>query len=209
VQALRGEALNTGRIRERGQYWEAAHAKVRADIQARAASGQTTQPLDRAWVSACVEQVRTHHTLIINELGLDVSQFGFEHPGTYFGTPAPGVLEWGLGAALGAKLAAPDQTVIACIGDGSYMFGSPTTVHWVARSMRLPILFIIWNNAKWNAVATATHGLYLDGWTTRLPAYPFSDLSPSMDWELGCQAAGGYGERVEVPAQVPAAWQRA
>jgi acetolactate synthase-1/2/3 large subunit len=167
------------------------------------------QPLDKAWVSACVEQVRTDHTLIINELGLDVSQFGFEHPGTYFGTPAPGVLGWGLGAALGAKLASPDKTVIACIGDGSYMFGSPTAAHWVARSMGLPILFIIWNNAKWNAVATATHGLYPDGWTTRLPAYPFSDLSPSMDWELVCQAAGGYGERVEDPAQVPAALQRA
>ena len=153
--------------------------------------------------------MRNDSTVIINELGLDVSQFGFERPGTYFGAPAPGILGWGLGAALGAKLAAPDKTVIACIGDGSYMFGAPTAAHWVARRMQLPVLFIVWNNARWNAVASATRGLYPEGWTAHLNSYPFSDLSPSLDWELVCQAAGGYGERVEDPAEVPAALERA
>jgi acetolactate synthase-1/2/3 large subunit len=209
AEAVRGESLDAARIHERGLTWEVARAKARAALQAQAETGRTKRPLDKAWVSACVEQVRNDSTIIINELGLDVSQFGFECPGTYFGAPAPGILGWGLGAALGAKLAAPDKTVIACIGDGSYMFGAPTAAHWVARRLQLPVLFIVWNNARWNAVASATRGLYPEGWTAHLNSYPFSDLSPSLDWELVCQAAGGYGERVEDPEEVPAALERA
>ena len=72
--------------------------------------GRARRPLDKAWVSACVEQACSDSTIVINELGLDVSQFGFERPGTYFGAPAPGILGWSLGAALGAKLAAMANT---------------------------------------------------------------------------------------------------
>src|SRR5207302_4066964 len=110
----------------------------------------------------CVEQVRQQHdgTIITNELGLDTSQFAFSQPGTFFGVSVAGVLGWGLGATLGAKLASPDRLVIGCIGDGSYMFGVPTAAHWVSRRMNLPVLYIVWNNARWNAVASATRGVY-------------------------------------------------
>src|SRR5262249_42519361 len=110
VEAVRGEALDAARIRERGLSWAASHTQARAALQVQAETGRTQRPLDKAWVSACVEQMRDDSTLIINELGLDVSQFVFERPGTYFGPLAPGILGWGLGAALGAKLAAPDKT---------------------------------------------------------------------------------------------------
>src|SRR4029450_7747455 len=156
AEAVREESLDAARIRERGLSWEAAHAQSRAALQAQAETGRTQRPLDKAWVSACVEQVRSDSTIVINELGLEVSQFGFERAGTYFGAPAPGILGWGLGAALGAKLAAPDKTVIACVGDGSDLFGAPTAPHWVARRMQLPVLFIVWNNARGAAGAGAT-----------------------------------------------------
>ncbi len=54
-----------------------------------------------------------------------------------------------------------------------------------------------------------TRGVYPDGWSVKTNLFPFSDLSPSLDFELICQAAGGYGERVEDPAEVPAALERA
>lgn len=49
-------------------------------------------------------------------------------PGSYFGVPHSGYLGWGLGTALGLKLAQPDSTVVATIGDGSYIFAVPSRV---------------------------------------------------------------------------------
>ena len=157
----------------------------------------------------CLEQFRDDDMIILNELGLDLSQFEFSHPGSFFGVSSAGVLGWGLGAALGAKLAAPDKTIVACIGDGSYIFGVPPAAHWVSRKYNLPVLFIVWNNAEWAAVSSATRSVYPDGWATRSNSFAFSDLSPTLDMEVYCQSAGGYGERVEDPAEMPAALERA
>ena len=47
---------------------------------------------------------------------------------------ALGVLGWSPGAALGAKLAQPDRTVVCAVGDGSHVFGVPTATHHTARA---------------------------------------------------------------------------
>jgi acetolactate synthase-1/2/3 large subunit len=207
--ALGGESLDAAAIAARGEKWSANHDKVRQGARDRALAGKEERPMSKAWVSYCFEQQRDADTTIISELGLDVSQFEFERPDQYYGVATAGVLGWGVGAALGAKLAMPEKTVIATIGDGSYMFGVPEAGHWVSRKMNLPVLYVVWNNSRWNAVQTATRGVYPDGWQERTQHRPFSDLSPSLDFEMVCQAGGGYGERVEDPAEVPAAIERA
>jgi acetolactate synthase-1/2/3 large subunit len=209
ADAAAAESLDAAAIRARGERWATAHEGVRAAIRGRAEATRDRRPLEKAWVSRCVEDLRDGNTTIVNELGFDTTQFELTEPGSFFGVSVAGILGWGLGAALGAKLASPERTVIACIGDGSYMFGVPTAAHWVARRMNLPVLFIVWNNAQWGAVASATRGVYPDGWSVRTNSFPFSDLTPSLDFELICQAAGGYGEKVTDPAEAPAALERA
>jgi acetolactate synthase-1/2/3 large subunit len=209
INALRAEKLDAAAIKARGERWAANHDKVRAAAKERALAGKDKQPLDKAWVSYCLEQLRDDDMTICSELGLDMSQFEFTQPQQYYGVSTAGVLGWGVGAALGAKLAAPDRTVVATIGDGSYMFGVPEAGHWVSRKMNLPVLYIVWNNSRWNAVASATRSVYPDGWQEKTKTFPFSDLSPALDFEMICQAAGGYGERVDDPVQVPAALERA
>ena len=108
-----------------------------------------------AWVSRCIADRLDEQTLVVNEYDLDTTQPSFRTPGTYFGAPALGGLGWGLGAALGAKLAAPRQELICCVGDGAYIFGSPTAAHWVSRAYDLPVLFVVFNNRAWNAVKRA------------------------------------------------------
>jgi acetolactate synthase-1/2/3 large subunit len=156
-----------------------------------------------------VEDLRDESMVIVNELGLDTSQFEFAQPGSFFGVSSAGVLGWAVGAALGVKLAAPDKTVVACVGDGSYMFGVPTAAHWVARRYELPVLYIVWNNARWQAVASATRNVYPEGWAVRTNSFPFSDLSPALDFEKAVDQAGGYGEKITTAEQVPGALQRA
>ena len=85
----------------------------------------------------------------------------------------------------------------------------PEAGHWIARNSNLPILTIVWDNAKWAAVSTTTRALYPDGWAAKKDQFPFSDLGPSLDFELICRAAGGFAERVEDAEDVPDALQRA
>lgn len=207
--ALASESLDAASIAARGERWGANHDKVRQAARDRALAGKEERPLNKAWVSYCFEQQRDADTTIISELGLDVTQFEFDSPEQFYGVSTAGVLGWGVGAGLGAKLAMPEKTVIATVGDGSYMFGVPEAGHWVSRKMNLPVLYVVWNNSRWNAVQGATRSIYPEGWQERTSHRPFSDLSPALDFEMICQAGGGYGERVEDPAEVPAAIERA
>ena len=51
--------------------------------------------------------------------------------------------------ALGIKLGGARPTVIATLGDGSYLFNEPTACHFVARAQSLPVLTVIFNNGQW------------------------------------------------------------
>ncbi len=102
----------------------------------------------------------------MNEYPTVLEEMVITEPGQYFGNASAGGLGWGMGAALGAKLAAPDKTVICAVGDGAYMFGNPTAAHYVSEAMRLPVLFIIANNARWAAVHRSTLATYPKGYAS-------------------------------------------
>ena len=123
-------------------------------------------------------------------------------------SPAGG-LGWGLGAALGAKLAAPDRLVVAAIGDGAYMFANPTACHWVADAHDLPVLAVIFNNSRYGAVRKATLSMFRDGAAGEDDGRFLADLDPAPAFEAVVQAQGGHGERVERPEDLPEALARA
>ena len=118
-------------------------------------------------------------------------------------------LGWGLPMALGAKLARPDRQVMAVVGDGAFMFSNPAAVHHAAALHDLPILFVVMNNAMWGAVQRSTLAMYADGVASRSNAPSFVQLEKLPEFERICEAAGGYGERVDDPAALPAALERA
>ncbi len=207
--ALKAEKIDAKAVAERGERWTASHAKIRQNAKDRAAAGKDKTPIDKAWASAQLAELWDKDMTFVNELGLDVTQFEWETPEEFYGVSTAGVLGWGVGAGLGAKLAAPNRTVIAAVGDGSYMFGVPEAGHFVSRKMNLPVLFVVWNNARWNAVKSATVGVYPEGHAVNTNSFPFTDLGPSIEYHKICEAAGGYGELVEDPAQVKAAFERA
>jgi acetolactate synthase-1/2/3 large subunit len=188
--------------------WTAEGARRREAARAAARRVQTDTPIDMAWLSRAMGDVVDDDTIVVNEYDLQTAQTCFRRPGRYFAAPASSGLGWGLGAALGAKLAAPDKTVICAVGDGAYIFGAPTAAHFVARASDLPVLFVVFNNRAWNAVKRSVRSHAPQGWSARTGLMPLSELDPSPDYELICQASGGYGERVEDPAALPDALQR-
>jgi acetolactate synthase-1/2/3 large subunit len=167
------------------------------------------RPIHMAWASACIARAKPEEAILVNEYTLNAEHCGSNLPGSYFGSSTASGLGWGGGAALGAKLAAPDRLVIAVLGDGSHLFGNPVAVHHASTVHKLPVLFVVMNNSMWGAVRRATLGMYPEGEAARSNKPPLIDLDELPAFEAVCAAAGGYGERVEDPAALPAALERA
>jgi acetolactate synthase-1/2/3 large subunit len=194
-------------IEERRQ----AVTRLSGEIRSRARAGFEPMPatITGKWLSACMNRLLDGDTLLINEYPTVLEEMVIKEPGQYFGNTAAGGLGWGIGAALGAKLASPAKTVICALGDGSYMFGNPTAGHYVSEAMQLPVLFIIANNARWAAVHRSTLATYPKGHASEMKAPPFATLEPSPRFEHVIQASGGHGERVTAPQQLMPALERA
>ena len=209
VEAVKKIGVDSGAVKERNTKWAEARKKRFEATDARAEAGKDQTPINKAYFSRELAKHLGDDTILLSELGVDVSQVAFTTPGTTYGIPPAGSLGWGIGAALGAKLAAPDKTVICTTGDGSYIFGSGTSGHIVSEAQNLPVLFIVWNNGIWNAVKSSAKNMNPDGYAAKSDTWAFTTLSQSFNYEMICQASGGYGERVEDPAEVPAAIKRA
>ena len=197
------------KIANRFETVRAEHKQQREAWDAEAEAVKEDKPIDAAWLSACINQVLDAETIVVNEYDLVPTQVNLTVPGSFFGpSPAAG-LGWGIGAALGAKLAAPEKTVIATVGDGSYLFNVPTSCHFVSQAYNLPILVVVFNNQCWGAVRGAAASVHPEGWAVKTNHFPLSELSPTPSYEMICQANGGYGERVEEPNEVLPAIKRA
>ncbi|HEX5795593.1 MAG TPA: thiamine pyrophosphate-dependent enzyme, partial [Geminicoccaceae bacterium] len=187
---------------------EARNRERRRTLEAEAEAGRG-EPMGPAWISHCVERAKDADAMLFNELACLPAQLTFTRPDGYFSHSLAGGLGWGLPAALGAQLACPERRVIAAVGDGSYIFANPVACHQLAEAQRLPVLTLVFNNGVWNAVRKSTASVYPDGHAVRSNRMPLSSLEPSPRYEMIVEASGGYGERVEAAADLPAALERA
>jgi acetolactate synthase-1/2/3 large subunit len=125
-------------------------------------------------------------------------------PGSIFASGG-GSLGWSGGAAIGAKLAAPDKLVMSLTGDGSYMFSIPSTVHWMARQYRTPFLQVVFNNRGWKAPKFSALAIHPDGYASRANDIGVA-FDPPPDYSAIAAAAGGaYARKVERGEDVEAA----
>lgn len=70
-------------------------------------------------------------------------------PGSYY-FPAAGGLGFGLPAAVGVAMAAPDRPVVGVIGDGSANYG--ITALWTAAQEQVPVTFVLLRNGTYGAL---------------------------------------------------------
>src|SRR5579885_1217718 len=178
----------------------------RAPLAKDSAPGQTISP---EYLSRAIGEAVGPDAVIFNEYPLRPDHCAREKPGTFFALGPAGGLGWGFGAALGAKLAAPDAFVVATLGAGAYMFGNPMVGHWFASKNQLPILAIVFNNSRYGAVRRATLSMFKDGTAGEGDGRLLADLDPAPPYDEIARAQGAYAERVEKPADLPDALTRA
>ncbi len=134
------------------------------------------------------------------------SQIMRTRPGSSIGF-AGGGLGSSSGTALGIKLARPEATVLQMVGDGGFYFGNPSSAYAVSKQYKLPIFTVLFDNSGWSAVKEATLRVYPEGDAKATNEFN-ALLAPDIEFTKICEAAGGYGERVDDPEAVPAAIQR-
>lgn len=157
-------------------------------------SGQLTD----AWLLQQIAALRPKASVIVEEAPSSRGAMHDRLPilardGFY--TCASGGLGHGLPAAIGIALARPDEKVIAIIGDGSAMYAIQGL--WTAAQRRLPISFIVVNNARYQAL----HGF---GRLFGL-AEPVGTELPGIDFRALAEGQGVRATRVDRTSDVDAA----
>ncbi len=163
-----------------------------------------------AYLLACLREAIDEDTIVLNEAITNYENvckhLGRNKPGTYYASGAS-ALGWNGGAAIGAKLAAPDKTVISLTGDGTYMFSNPTPVHWMSRKYNAPFLTIIFNNRGWGAPRMSTLGVHPNGIANQTDQF-WVNFDKPADYAKVAEAAGGaYPIKVEKPSEVKEAFR--
>ncbi|ASR36933.1 acetolactate synthase [Prauserella marina] len=202
-ERIEREGVDRGLVEARLASATAEHERQRAEqVDRERPDGDTITP---EYLVACVRDAIDDDTLVLSEAITNypvVNQhLRRNRPGSLLGSGG-GSLGWSAGAAIGAKLAAPERTVVSLIGDGTYLFGVPSSAQWVARRYGTPSLTVIFDNRGWKAPKMSTLSVRPDGVAASMDDFNVS-FSPEADLPGIAEAAGGaWGRTVGVASEL-------
>jgi acetolactate synthase-1/2/3 large subunit len=203
--------LGAGRrdlIDERTKRWKETSTLRRKNLQSEAGALAEKTPIDPAWLAFQICEAMDDNCIMIDDTlsHNPLSRFlKSSKPGSYFRNPGSGG-GWGPGAALGAKLGAPDRDIVTVTGDGFYMYSAANACLSAACRYGAPYMTVIFQNRSYSTGTRATASFYPDGYSVRsgLEGGYFDPI----DFAKEAEAAGAYGENVRDPKDVAPALQR-
>ena len=180
---------------------EVARARVTVPAEWRALGRENRQPIHPLRVCTALQPLLDRGAILVADGG----EFGqWAQAGLEAGTRMINGLSGSIGSAiplaLAAKVAQPERTVLAVLGDGTFGFHAmelDTAVRY-----GLPIITIVGNDARWNAEHQLQRQHYGD---TRTVA---CELLPTR-YDQVASALGGHGEQVERAEDLAPALERA
>ncbi|WP_338742879.1 thiamine pyrophosphate-binding protein [Actinomadura luteofluorescens] len=176
--------------RERAEQLGARHARARREVEETARAAYGPSPMDPRAAAHAVAAGLPDEAVVVEEaitVGLRLRAVLRQNiPGSYVHTVGGG-LGWGIGAAVGTRMADPDRPVVAVLGDGCAMFGLQGL--WSAARYEVPVAFVVMNNGEYRTLkdtldqgggASAEHGRYVG-----------MDLAPpALDWQSAAPLFG-------------------
>jgi len=197
------------RVLERCAHWAASSREKRLAAEHAASDAATTSPMLPRWVSLQICRHLSDNSILLDETARSAELKDLlrcSRPGSYLANPGSAG-GWAPGAALGAKLAAPERDVVAVTGDGFYMFGSPAVALWSGARHAAPFMVVVYQNRSYSTGTTRLAQTYPDGYAART-GYEGGYFDPPIDFAQEAQAAGAYGETVRDPGEVGPALKR-
>jgi benzoylformate decarboxylase len=204
--SLLGEAMNVEQVAaatERGKRRGAAHAEVREALRTKIAAERNVRPMAPGTLMETVARVLPTNVAVVEEavtttehllerLGaLPTTDGYFAHRGWALG--------WGLGCAIGVKMAWPDRPTLALLGEGAAMYGIQGL--WTAARYKVPVTFVICNNGHYQILKDGARMLGLPA--AREGRFIGMDLDrPSLDVLKLSEGFGVEAVRVSEPDEL-------
>ena len=205
-----GGAASDPVVEDRRKQWRMAYDRQREETRITVEAARGRSPIDPDWLCAAIDQVMPGDAVYVEETithrGAIFRHIQWDRPQSYF--HPNGGLGQGLGTALGVKLAKPDQPVVALMGDGCFLYNPVTQSLGVSASENLPILIVVFNNGKYAAMQGSHLSFYPQGVAAQTGVHHGVDI-PGPNYAELVAPFGGHGERVEDPAEVVPALERA
>jgi acetolactate synthase-1/2/3 large subunit len=194
------------RIEGRLKQLKSEYQKMKEAWRDLAMTGSKRKPISPEWLCHCLGKAIDENTIVLGEAVTNrislYRQVERTRPGTFF-LSGGSSLGWGLGAALGAKLASPDKTVVTLVGDGSFIFGCPTAAIWAASVFHAPFLCVILNNQRYNAPSLNLRGSAgEENFVRKTELRVGIDIKPSPDYASIARACFAYGQTVTDPSDI-------
>jgi benzoylformate decarboxylase len=194
---------------ERLECLREAQEQVKSELESRVKQGWDATPINTARLARTMDRLLENDTLIVNESPTSkdilLANFQFGKGRSYFSNSSGGFLGWGIGAAIGAQLGLPHRRVVACLGDGSTMFGIQGL--WTLAKYRVPLLVIVFNNRAYMAVKNQFSG---SAERVRIAAEMGAEIvGPDVNFARLADTFGIFGQRVESPEAIEPALRRA
>ena len=198
------------RAAERRARYEAESADRRARVEREAQEVSGKSPIDPRWLSYQIGKFVEDEDIMLDETltGTTLERFlQRSRPGSYFRNPGSSG-GWSTGAALGAKLAAPDRDVIAVAGDGFYQYSTANAALWAAAHYKAPFVSVVYQNRSYSTGTVQLLKAYPDSYAKRA-GYEGGYFDPPIDLAKEAEAAGAHGENVRDAAEIMPALRRA
>jgi tartronate-semialdehyde synthase len=128
-------------------------------------------------------------------------------PYTYLAAGGAGTLGYDLPAAIGAKIARPECTAVAVMGDGG--FGFMVEELAMACQHRVPIIVVVVNNGYLSLIRQNQHYAYEYEYAVDLTYDGGDPQVAGIDNVKLAESFGCYAERVTKPGEIRAAFERA
>jgi len=129
-------------------------------------------------------------------------------PATLFQSGGSG-LGWGVPGAIGARLAMPQRRVVSVVGDGCFLFASPTASLLAALEADAPVTVVVLQNGGYAASSRPVHELFPDEASPQDREVVGTRFAVMPDFAKLADACHAHGEHVHRLEELDGAMQRA
>ena len=167
------------------------------------------KPIHPARLLNEISKVAPADTIFVTDVGWNKNGAGQQlvarHPRTFLTSGGMATMGFAPGAAIGAKIAAPDKTVLCLVGDGGFLsvVGSLTT----SVELGIPVVWVLFNNFCFSTIKTVGTTYFNNAYATEFTTPDGAPYNP--DFVMLARAFGIDAARVEEPDDLPAALTKA